>query len=220
VSTPKYTRTDSATARPSASVRATPNLPIASSSLAFDRWREGERFGGGEIPLGDLGGGRQIGVNLVELEPGRQSCPLHYHVREEEHFYVLEGRCLARVDDVRHAMGPGDYVCFPAGTGVAHCFENPYAEPCKLLAIGSRLDDEIAVYPDSKKVKLRALGKIVPWPEQTLDYWAGERADEPLPGTAAARERERAQKAAQAEEQEKEIDDEIAAMKKKLGLES
>jgi uncharacterized cupin superfamily protein len=219
VTTPKYTRTDSATARPSASVRATPNVPFATSSLAFDRWREGERFGGGELPLGDLGGATQIGVNLVELEPGRQSCPLHYHVREEEHFYVLEGRCLLRTGDVRHAMGPGDYVCFPAGTGVAHCFENPYGEPCKLLAIGSRLDDEIAVYPDSKKVKLRALGKIVPFPDETLDYWAGERADVPLPGTAAAREREREAREAENAVKERGIDDEIAAMKKKLGLE-
>lgn len=187
MTTPKYTRSDSATARPNAKVTPTPNVPISTSVLAFDRWEEGERFGGGELPLGDLGGATQIGVNIIELAPGRQACPLHWHMREEEHFYVLTGRCTLRTDDSRHAMGPGDYVCFPAGTRVAHCFENPHDEPCRIMAIGSRLADEIAVYPDSKKVKLRALGIIVPLPERTLDYWHGESADVPLAQTGRPR---------------------------------
>src|SRR5690606_25232111 len=99
---------------------------------------------------------------------------------EEEHFYVLAGRCVLRTSEGRFVMKPGDYVCFPAGTRVAHCFENPFDEPCRLLIIGTRRDDEIAVYPDSGKMKLRALDKIVPYGEETLDYWQGERPDEPL----------------------------------------
>ncbi len=186
--------------------------------MAFDRWQEGERFGAAEIPLGDLGGARDIGVNLVELTPGRQSAPLHWHLREEEHFYVLDGRCVLRVDDTRHVMGAGDYVCFPPATRVAHCFENPYDEPCRLLAIGSRVPDEIAVYPDSRKMKLRALGMIVPLPDEGLDYWHGEPAHEALPGTAVARERERVRKAEIEAEREQQVDDELTAMKKRLGL--
>lgn len=218
MSTPKYTRTDSATARPSAKVTPTPNVPFATTGLAFDRWEEGERFGGGELPLGDLGGATQIGVNIVELQPGRQSCPLHWHLREEEHFYVLQGRCTLRTDDVRHAMGPGDYVCFPAGTRVAHCFENPHDEPCRIMAIGSRIADEVAVYPDSKKIKLRAMGLIVPLVEHTLDYWQGEMPEVPLAGTAAARRQQAEQQQVQEQAREREIDEELAEMKRKLGL--
>lgn len=217
MSTPKYTRTDSATARPSTSVPATPNRPIATQGLAFDRWQQGERFGGGELPLGDLGGGTQIGVNIVELVPGRQSCPLHWHLREEEHFYVLSGRCVLRVDDERHTMSVGDYVCFPAGTRIAHCFENPYDEPCRVMAIGARLADEIAVYPDSRKVKIRAMGLIVPLPEQTLDYWQGEAEEIPLPGSAAAREREREEQASREQALEAQVDSELAKMKERMG---
>jgi uncharacterized cupin superfamily protein len=214
---PKYTRTDSATARPSTSVPATPNTPIATSGLAFDRWQQGERFGGGELPLGDLGGATQIGVNIVELAPGRQNCPLHWHLREEEHFYVLSGRCVLRTDDARHTMGPGDYVCFPAGTRIAHAFENPYDEPCRVMAIGSRHADEIAVYPESGKMKIRALGKIVPLPDESLDYWQGESTDVPLPGSTAARERERDERAKREQELEAQVDSELAAMKARLG---
>ena len=168
----KFTRTESATAKPHRDTLS--NVPIATAELAWDHWEEGARFGGAHIPLGEIGGARDVGVNLVELLPHKQSCPFHWHLREEEHFFVLSARCVLRPGDARHEMGPMDYVCFPAGTRVAHCFENPFDEPCRILAIGTRDPDEIAVYPDSRKMKLRALGLIVPLSETSLDYWEGE----------------------------------------------
>lgn len=177
----KHTRMDSATSRPNASRPPTPNRPIASAALELDRFEEGARFGGGWIPLGALGGARDVGVNLMEISPGKQSCPFHWHLREEEHFYVLEGSCVLRTSAGRFPMKAGDYVCFPAGERVAHCFENPHLAPCRVLVVGTRCADEIAVYPDSGKMKLRALNRIVPWTEESLDYWDGERPDEPLP---------------------------------------
>ena len=209
---------DSAGERPNEGRTATPNLPIHSQDLAFDRWSEGERFAGAEIPLAALGGGTQIGVNLVELVPGKQSCPMHWHVREEEHFYVLEGRCVLRTDDDRHELGPGDYVCFPANGRVAHAFENPFAERCRLLAIGSREPSEIAVYPESKKLELRALDVIVPMPEDSLDYWMGERAETPLPSEIERREAQARAAAEAREARERVVEDELTAMKKRLGL--
>ncbi len=176
----RYTRTDSATTVVSDVHSPTPNQPISTSTLLPDQWREGVRFGGAQIPLAIMGGARDIGVNLVTLSPGRQNCPFHWHLREEEHFYVLEGRCVLRSGTERYDMGAGDYVCFPAGTRVGHCFENPYDEPCRLLAIGGRDDGEIAGYPDSGKMKLRGLGLIVPLVERSLDYWKGERTGDAL----------------------------------------
>ncbi len=160
----------------------TPNVPIASSLLQYESYATGTRFGGRSIALGKLGGARLVGVNLDEIAPGKQSCPFHFHQLEEEHFYVLQGRSILRSGSQRHEMGPGDYVCFPAGTGVAHCFENPFAEPCLVLAIGTREPNEVAVYPDSGKVMLRSLRTIVALPERSLDYWQGERTEEPLEG--------------------------------------
>lgn len=175
----KYTRMDSADGA-RATALPTPNVPISTASATLVPWHEGVRFGGAELALGALGGARDIGVNLVELAPRRQNCPMHWHLREEEHFYVLSGRCVLRSGADRHAMGPGDYVCFPAGTRVAHAFENPHDEPCRMLAIGTRDPHEVAVYPESGKLKLRALDRIVPLPETGLDYWDGERVDDPL----------------------------------------
>ncbi|HWB74032.1 MAG TPA: cupin domain-containing protein [Nannocystaceae bacterium] len=215
----KHTRMDSADARPTLSRAPTPNVPIRSHELAFDIWHEGARFGGAELALGRLGGARDVGVNLVELAPHRQSCPLHWHLREEEHFYVLEGRCVLRSGDERHEMSAGDYVCFPAGTRVAHAFENPHAEPCRLLAIGTRVADEIAVYPESGKMKLRALDAIVEFPPRSLDYWHGEHIDIPLGTDPALHEEAQRELAERERAAERAVDDELTAMKKRLGLE-
>ena len=54
---------------------------------------------GREILLSRLAGATQVHVNLAVLPAGKQSCPFHCHLREEEHFYVLSGRCILRSGD-------------------------------------------------------------------------------------------------------------------------
>jgi hypothetical protein len=66
-------------------------------------------------------------------------------------------------------------------------------------------------------MKIRALGKIVPLPDESLDYWQGESTDVPLPGSTAARERERDERAKREQELEAQVDSELAAMKARLG---
>jgi uncharacterized cupin superfamily protein len=164
-------------------IQARPNLPLRSEELPWEDYtKDTKRFGDRTIPLGAHGGGTQIGFNLVELPPGKQSCPFHYHHREEEHIFILEGRCILRSGEGRYEMKAGDYVCFPAGTGVGHATLNPFPEPCRMIVAGTPRADplEVVVYPDSGKVMLRALRKLIPWPQDGLDYNHGEKADEPL----------------------------------------
>jgi hypothetical protein len=46
--------------------------------------------------------------------------------------------------------------------------------------LDTAIADEIAVYPDSGKAKLRALGHILRYPSDTLDYWDDELVDVPI----------------------------------------
>lgn len=161
----------------------TPNVPIRTGELGDDAWvtfRRGARFGSRDLPLGDLAGARRVGFLVTVLDPGDQSCPFHYHQLEEEHFYVLEGRCVLRSGEERHEMGPGDYVCFPPASGVAHCFENPFDEPCRYLTVGTKEANEVCVYPDSGKVLIGSLDVMARLPAESLDYWDGEPVDEAL----------------------------------------
>lgn len=157
-----------------------PNVPIRADDESTERFSHGERFDSNEVLLSRLGGGTQVHVNQLTIQPGKQSGPYHYHVREEEHFYVLTGRCVLRSGEDRHDMTQGDYVCFPANGRVAHAFENPFAEECTLLTIGAFDPDEVAVYPDSGKAKIRALNAMVKWPQESLEYWDGEDAQRPV----------------------------------------
>ncbi|MDF1664220.1 MAG: cupin domain-containing protein, partial [Planctomycetota bacterium] len=90
-------------------IPATPNVPVKSGDLEWEDYStDSVRFGDKTLPLGDYGGATQLGFNLVELPPGKQSCPFHYHMKEEEHYYILEGRCILRSGDDRHEMKAGD----------------------------------------------------------------------------------------------------------------
>lgn len=48
--------------------------------------------------------------------------PLHVHHREDEAFYVLEGRYVFEVDGHRIAAGPGDFVWAPRD--IPHTYQN------------------------------------------------------------------------------------------------
>jgi uncharacterized cupin superfamily protein len=154
--------------------RPIPPFPV--ESVSWQEWSHGPRFGSRYRALTDRGGGCRVGVAVEELPPGKQSCPAHYHLLEEEHLLVLEGRATLRLGDRTHEIGPGDYVCFPAGQKAAHCLVNHGTVPCRFLIIGERNPNDVIVYPDSGKVKVRLLGENYR-AAATVDYWDGEGAD-------------------------------------------
>lgn len=151
--------------------------PIATESVAWQEFTDVPRFVSRwrHLTRAVWGPDYRIGVLVEELPPGGRSAPLHYHLREEEHVFVLDGRVTLRLGDGTHAMGPGDYVCFPAGQQAGHCLVNDGDAPCRYVVIGERKSDEVCVYPDSHKLRVRALG-----PAGSVDlagrrrYWDGE----------------------------------------------
>ena len=159
------------------SITPKPNQPIRSDDLPWEDYtRDSTRYGDRTRPLGAHGGAAQMGFNLVEIPSGKQTTPFHWHQREEEHFYVLSGRLVMRIGDDRHVMGPGDYVCFPAGTGIGHAMLNPFDEPCRVIVAGTPQAHplEVAVFPDSGKAHVRALKALIRWPVESLGYNDGE----------------------------------------------
>jgi len=117
--------------------------------------------------------GGSLGVNLMRIPPGRTASPFHRHQREDEAFFVLEGRGVLRYGHEIVPLRAGDCVSCPAGTGMAHQIANPYEEEDLVyLAIGTHDRDEVCVYPDSGKVLVRsleALGRL-----EKADYFEGE----------------------------------------------
>jgi uncharacterized cupin superfamily protein len=156
---------------------ATPIRPIASGDVPWKDWGRGARFGirYRHMSRAALGEAYRVGVAIEELPPGRQSAPAHWHMLEEEHVYVLDGTLTARIGAARFPMKAGDYVCFPAGQRAGHCLINQSDSVCRYVIIGERNPDDVIVYPDSRKVLTRSLGKDAIFDlDATRGYWHGE----------------------------------------------
>ncbi len=76
-----------------------PNRPIRSADVPWSSFDHGDVF---SIRYRQLSAATppqpyKIGVVIEELAPGKQNCPAHYHLHEEEHVLILEGALTVRV---------------------------------------------------------------------------------------------------------------------------
>jgi len=98
--------------------------------------------------LGNAAGLTKIGVNLTTLMPGKESAMRHWHTREDELVYVLEGEVVLVTDGGEQVLGPGMYAGFPAGVEDGHQLVNRGDRPARYLEISNRDPDDGAAYPD------------------------------------------------------------------------
>jgi uncharacterized cupin superfamily protein len=87
----------------------------------------------------------QLGFNIAVLAPGQPAC--YYHgENEQEDFLVLSGECLLLIEGQERSLRQWDFVHCPAWT--EHVFVGAGDGPCAVLAVGTRLTDDV-VYPRS-----------------------------------------------------------------------
>ena len=107
--------------------------------------------------LGDLVGLTGLGFHIIEMEPGRESTELHVHHFEDECAYVLSGNGIVTIGQSEHAIGPGDFIGYPAG-GDAHTMKNTGNETLRCVVVGQRLAHDVADYPRLSKRVYRNAG--------------------------------------------------------------
>jgi len=98
--------------------------------------------------------GEKLSAGLWELAPGKKSFPMHAHQVTEEALYVISGRGKVRTPEQETAIGPGDWISFPAG-GTAHQLINDGTEPLVYLGLGVGQAFDIVDYPETGKVAVR-----------------------------------------------------------------
>lgn len=158
-----------------------PRGPIAIESLPWQEWNEGVRYGSRfRVLSNSREDKRKIGIAVEELPPGKQSCPFHFHMIEEEHVIALEGEATLRLGDERYTIKAGDYVGFPAGQKAGHCLINESDKPFRFIIVGDNSPNEVCVYPDSDKIMISSFGRKIVRDAESLDYWDGEKPNEPL----------------------------------------
>lgn len=109
--------------------------------------------------LGDAVGLQRLGIHLARLPQGRESNIYHTHHYEEEFFYILSGRGVARIDGKSHGVGPGDFFAFPTPS-VGHVLFNPHEEDLLYLVGGERRPFEVAEFPNIGKTLVRDGTKV------------------------------------------------------------
>ncbi len=97
--------------------------------------------------LGDAAGLTQFGVNLLRLAPGVWSSQRHWHTRQDEFVYVLEGEVVLVTDAGEEVLKAGDCAGFKAGDEDGHHFQNRSGADAVLLEVGSRTAGDGAYYP-------------------------------------------------------------------------
>src|SRR5215471_13655313 len=91
------------------------------------------------LRLGAAGGLTQFGVNLVTMPPGCWSSQRHWHSKEDEFVWVLEGETLLK---------PGDCAAFKGGVENGHHLVNRSGSEARFLVVGTCDDEDYGVYPD------------------------------------------------------------------------
>jgi len=146
---------------------------VHEDALAWTEVTQGPKVSYRRKQLGAAAKGRKLGCSLMELPPGKHAYPHHYHLANEEAYYVLSGTGRLRLGNETVPVKAGDYVALVSGPEGAH----------QLINDGTETD--IAVYADSKKVALfagaapggdkaaRTLSVVLPLSAE-VDYWSGE----------------------------------------------
>ena len=94
-------------------------------------------------------------ASLYEIPPGKVSWPFHYHIANEEIFYIIEGEGELRTNDKIVKVKSGDLLRFPIGEKGVHQLKNISTDkPLKYLDFGTTNHPDLVFMPDSNKVGL------------------------------------------------------------------
>jgi uncharacterized cupin superfamily protein len=111
--------------------------------------------------LGDAGGLRDFGVNLMRLPPGNWSSQRHWHSHEDEFVYILEGEVVLVEDGGETVLRAGDAAAFPKGTGNGHHLINRSDAVAVYLEAGSRQRDDLTTCSDIDMMSANSDGRFV-----------------------------------------------------------
>ncbi len=146
-------------------------LPERIGATAFPEPFRSKVAGRIKKAIGDAVGLTSFGVNLTSLEPGAWSAPRHWHSRQDELIYILDGEVTLITDEGEQVLTAGMAAGFPAGKADAHHLINHTNRRVSFLEIGDRTADDEVTWPDEglkiqtqggKRVIVRRDGTLYP----------------------------------------------------------
>lgn len=115
-------------------------------------------------------------VSIYEIPPLKSAYPYHFHLKNEETFYIISGEGMLRTPKGEERVSAGDLLFFPASSEGAHKLTNTSSTE-KLVYIDFDVihDLDVAVYPDSEKIGVwgKNVNKVYNL-NSNVDYYEGE----------------------------------------------
>ena len=115
-------------------------------------------------------------VRVYEIPPGKSAYPYHYHLKNEETFFIIKGEGILRTPEGERPVRPGDLIFFPAGEDGAHKLTNSSdREMLVYIDFDGVHDLDVAMYPDSGKIGVwgKNINRIY-HVDDDVDYYDGE----------------------------------------------
>jgi uncharacterized cupin superfamily protein len=104
--------------------------------------------------------GNQTVAAFYVLPSGKSNYPFHYHTTNEEVFYVISGKGVLETFGENYSIQAGDIIICPAGKQGTHKITNTTQENLVYLDVDTNNTPDIAYYPHSNKVGIRAAGNV------------------------------------------------------------
>lgn len=151
-------------------------LHLKSSELPHKHVKKHEDYEYTKRAFVKRGDARQCIVAIYEVAPGKSAYPYHFHVKNEEIFYIISGSGILKTPDGEKTVSAGDLLFFPADENGAHKLTNTSEkESLVYIDFDTANDLDVAFYPDSGKIgiwgkDINALYKTA----NNVDYYEGE----------------------------------------------
>jgi len=119
----------------------------------------------------------QCSVAIYEIPPQKASYPYHYHVKNEEVFYIISGNGFLETPDGNKPISAGDIiVCPPSEAGAHRIVNSSLSEMLTYIDCDTVNYPDIAYYPHSDKVGIILNGESSTFYQTNtdVDYYEGE----------------------------------------------
>jgi len=127
-------------------------------------------------PLVSKDEANQCQISVYEVPPGKAAYPYHFHILNEESFYIIEGTGKLITPGGEALVSQGDFLFFPAGETGAHKLTNTSdTEMLVYIDFDTKNPIDVAFYPKSRKVGIwgKNIDKVFKISDE-VEYYEGE----------------------------------------------
>lgn len=116
-------------------------------------------------------------IAVYEIPPQRSNYPYHYHMSNEEAFYIISGTGTLETPDGKRSVSAGDFILCPPGPQGAHKLSNDsHMDQLVFINFDAVHSPEVVIYPHSDKIGIIVHGATGTFYQkaQNVGYYEGE----------------------------------------------